>query len=211
MTAEPASLDTRLVAAFEDTASSDVVNALIGEVQSAAQGAAERADAARARALDPALPIAEVTAARREMEDAAFIRDRMTVAATRLTERLREVRRNEEDRRRQARYEAAKTERDHLAKELSELYPGLAAKLTSLLVQLADNDQQIEHINARALPTGAERLLTAELVARGLTGLRSKGADVPSVVRNVRLPAFEFRQHAPYAWPRSDIGSRASP
>lgn len=42
MTAEPANLDTRLVAAFEDTASSDVVSALIGEVQSAAQGAAEK-------------------------------------------------------------------------------------------------------------------------------------------------------------------------
>jgi hypothetical protein len=186
-----------------------VVGALIEEVRIAAEKASESADAARTRALDPALPPAEVAAARREMEDATFVRDRMNVAAARLVERLREVERIEQDRVRMARYEIAKIERDCLAKELSDLYPTLAAKLTVLLVQLADNDREIKHINARALPAGAQRLLTAELVARGLTSLRSSGADVPSIVGSVRLPAFRFDRRAAFAWPRPTEGFSA--
>jgi hypothetical protein len=57
-------------------------------------------------------------AARRDMDDAAFRRDRMQVAVQRLGERLREVRRQEDQTRRRVAYGAAIDERDALAKEL---------------------------------------------------------------------------------------------
>jgi hypothetical protein len=198
---ETAPLDARIAAAFEPDTSSDIVVGLISEVQTAASDASGKADEARTRALDPALSLDIVAAARREMEDAAFTRDRMNVASTRLTVRLREVRFEEQDRQRQARYKIAQTTRDYLAQELAEQYPGLAAKLLLLLVQLADNDREIERINER-LPAGANRLLSAELVARGLPGFRQRGLDVPSITRGVRLPSFKFEQHTPYVWPQ---------
>jgi hypothetical protein len=63
--------------------------------------AADERGAMRAlRALDPARTAADVAAARREMEDAAFSRDRMEEAVRRLGERLREVKEHEEQVRR---------------------------------------------------------------------------------------------------------------
>ena len=112
-------LDVRIADAFGDTTSSDAVAALIKEVEAAASEASLRADEARARALDPALSLDTVASARREMEDAAFSRDRMGAAADRLTGRLKEVRRAEEDRRRQAAYDEVKAERDKVAEEIA--------------------------------------------------------------------------------------------
>jgi hypothetical protein len=105
-------LDVRIVDAFGDTPSSDAVAALIMEVEAAASEASSSADQARTRALNPALSLDTVRAARAEMEDAAFIRDRMGAAAERLAGRLKEVRRAEEDRRRQTAYDEVKAERD---------------------------------------------------------------------------------------------------
>jgi hypothetical protein len=200
---EPPNLDVRIVAAFEQTATSEVVSALIEEVQVAAKEACESADAARTRALDPGLPPAEVAAARHEMEDGAFIKDRMEVATTRLTERLREVRHIEEDRRRRAIYDDVIAKRDELAEELAREYPVLVDRLTGLLSRVAANNERVERVNARGLPTGAERIRVAELVARNLGGFAKKGVEAPSIVRSVRLPAFQFDRHAAFAWPRS--------
>src|SRR3954471_10807588 len=211
------SLDQRIADAFGSRASSEAIAGLISEVQAAASEASGKAEEARSRALDPALSGQTVATARREMDDAAFVRDRMATAAERLGLRLKEVRHLERERRRQARYEIARTCRDHLAKELAETYPPLAAKLLILLSELAGNDRDIERINERDLPSGAERLLTAEMLARGLLGFRQRGLDVPSIVRAVRLPAFEFEPNAPFSWPPSqtrrtpDANGRTAP
>src|SRR4051812_19899497 len=116
-------LDQRIADAFGSGASPDDIAALISEAQAAAAEASGKAEEARSRALDPALSGEAVAMARREMEDAAFVRDRMANAAERLGPRLKEVRHLERERRRQARYEIARTCRDHLAKELAETYP----------------------------------------------------------------------------------------
>jgi hypothetical protein len=194
-------LDDRLAAAFGDAATSDVVIALIEEVDSAALDAGVAAEQARERAMDPAL--GDASAARREMEDAAFTRDQLQAAVSRLRERLTELRGAEEDDRRRAAYEEARAERDELAAELARVYPPLAAQLADLLGRLRASDDRIEHMNANALPRGCGPLLVAELVARGLDGLVQNSVDVPRIVRRVQLPAFEYDIHAPYAWPRS--------
>src|SRR3954447_18867069 len=96
------SLDQRIADAFGSDASSDDIAALISQAQAAAAEASSKADVARTHALDPALSGEGIGAARREMEDAAFERDRMAAAAEQLGVRLKEVRRLERQRRKQA-------------------------------------------------------------------------------------------------------------
>jgi hypothetical protein len=96
-TITPTDIDDRIAAAFADGAKSEDVACLIGEVEAAAIAAGEAADRARSRALDPALSAPDVASARREMDDAAFRRDRMQVAVTKLGVRLSELRAREEE------------------------------------------------------------------------------------------------------------------
>src|SRR3954454_14380452 len=117
------SLDQRIADAFGSGASSEDIAGLISEVQAAASEASGKAEEARSRALDPAFSGQAVATARREMEDAAFVRDRMATAAERLGAGLKEVRRLEREQRRLPRYGIARTCRAHLAKELAETYP----------------------------------------------------------------------------------------
>jgi hypothetical protein len=109
----------------------------------------------------------------------------------------------EEDARRWAAYERVKVERDKLAAELAELYPAIEGKLAELLERIDANDRQIEHINDRALPSGARRLVVAELVARGLPSFTPKPyVDAPRITKELRLPTFAYPGER-YAWPRS--------
>jgi transposase len=146
-----------------------------------------------------------------ETESAAHAAgERLQATVSRLRERLTELRTAEEDERRRAAYEEAKTERNQLAAELARVYPPLAAQLADLLGRLRASDDRIEHMNAHALPRGCGPLLVAELVARGLDGFVRDLVNIPRIVRRVQLPAFEYDIHAPYAWPRSssvDAGS----
>jgi chromosome segregation ATPase len=148
------------------------------------------------------LSSSDVAEARRQMEDAAFRRDRLQAAVARLRERLDELKAQEEDQRRQLVYDRVKAERDKLAAELADLYPGIEQKLRELLPRIAANDREIEYINNHKLPSDAERLLVAELVARGLRGFVENGVETPRITQVLRLPAFERSQFA-FAWPRS--------
>jgi chromosome segregation ATPase len=196
-----ANLDERIAAAFGDNANSSQVADVIQEVEAAALSSAEAAERARVRALDPAISAVDVAAARREMEDAAFRRDRLQEAMRRLGERLREVKAQEEQARRCAAHDEALTERDKLAAELLDVYPQLAEKLADLAGRIAANDAVIERIN-RKLPDGAKWLANAELVARGLRGFQDTTGIVPRIVGQMRLPTFRYSGKEPYTWPR---------
>ena len=197
------SLDERVAAAFAAGSNSDDVAALIGEVEATAASAGEGAQRARERALDPALSPADVVTARCQMEDAAFRRDRMQTAVAKLGDRLRELKIQEEDQRRWLAYEKAKAERDQLAAELKEVYPAFAARVADLMTRVDANDREIERCNTRARPIGAAWLAGAELVARGLKGFSDGPSNIPRIVGDLRLPAFEYRRGDLYAWPRS--------
>jgi hypothetical protein len=195
-------INDRIVAAFAEGASSDEIEILTRDVEAAAITADDVALRAKDRALDPTQPAANVATARREMEDAVFRRDRLQVAVKRLGQRLLEVRAAEENHRRQRDYEKALVERDKLAQELTRLYPQAAATLADLMTRIDASDREIEFINSR-LPAGAERILIAELSARGMVWF-GRNSEAPSIVRDLRLPAFHFDQHASYTWPRKD-------
>jgi chromosome segregation ATPase len=155
---------------------------------------------ARLQALNPALCASDVAKARRQMEDAAFRRDRMQEAVRRLGERLREVKAKEEQARRRAAYDAALAERDKLAAELAEVYPPLAAKLADLAARIAGSDAAIERIN-RELPNGSKRVDNAELVARQLSNFVDGPSNIPRITWHMRLPAFRYAPLEPYSWP----------
>ena len=197
------SLDDRIAAAFSLGAKSGEVVELIGQAEAAASAAGEVAQLARTQALDPALSAERVAIARHEMEDAAFRRDRMQVAVTKLGERLRELRAQEEDQRRWQAYEKAKAERDKLVAELKDVYPTFAARLADLACRINANDRAIEKINTRARPSGSQWLREAELIARDLKGFNDGTANVPRIARDLRLPAFDYNRQAHNIWPPS--------
>lgn len=197
------SLDERIAAAFSPGPRSEKIAELIKEVEAAATSAGEKAQCARAQALDPALSAASVAIARRGMENAAFRRDRMQMAVTRLGERLRELRAQEEDQRRRVIYEKVKAVRDKLAAELKEVYPLLAHRLADLAARVAQNDLEIEQVNTRSRPNDVESLAGAELTARGLEGFVNAAGDVPRITHHLRLPGFKFDPRDSYTWPRS--------
>jgi hypothetical protein len=201
------SLDERIAAAFGNGAKSADVAALIKEAKAASLLCNDTAERARKRALDPVLSVNDVADARRQMEDAAFRCDRLQAALTRLRERLEEVKAQEEDQQRQLVYERVKAERDKLAAELAEIYPPFAHKLAELLPRIVANDREIEYINNHARPSGADRLLVAELIARNLEGFgKSLGSIVirtPRITEELCLPTFKYSAHHPYVWPGS--------
>jgi hypothetical protein len=196
-------VEDQIAAAFRaDGPTSAGIISLIAEVESAALASSKSAEHARERALDPTLTATAVAEARRQMEDSAFGRERLQTAVSRLRERLKEVRAQEENQRRWIGYEKVKAERDSLAAELKATYPSMESRLGELIAKIAANDRQIEYINGQALPADAERLRSAELIARGIEAWRVNSADVVRITRELCLPAFKHDQHRPYAWPR---------
>jgi hypothetical protein len=145
-----------------------------------------------------------VIEARRQMEDAAFQRDRLQVAVTKLRERLVAVKADEEDARRLRVYEEVAAERDLLADELREFYPATATRLAELLARIVANDQAVERINANGLPRNHGRLVCAELAARGLDGWVQNSQPLARRLTNeLCLPAFELQPGSNgYLWPR---------
>src|SRR5262249_47778544 len=100
-------------------------------------------------------------------------------------------------------YEKVKADRDKLAAELKATYPSFESQLGQLIAKIEVNDREIEFVNAHGLPTGAERLRSAELIARGLESWRVNQTDVVRITRELCLPSFKHDPHRPYAWPRS--------
>jgi hypothetical protein len=193
-------LDARIAAAFADGAKSNDVAALITDTEHGAASASHLAEQARNHALDPTLSGSELTDARKCMDDAGFGRDRLQAALKKLRERLAQLKYQEEHARRQVAYDKAKAVRDELANELADLYPAFAQKIVELLVRVVINDREIDDIN-RALPNGADRLLVAELKARGLQGFYVNSVKAPRITDELCLPPWQPRSN--YLWPPS--------
>jgi hypothetical protein len=196
-------LQDEIASAFSQSTPSDEIASLIERVNDAVKAADEDALNAREVALNPALSGIEIALCRRQMEDAAFKRDRLAEAASRLGGRLKEMLREEEDMERWRRYNQAKLDRDALAAEIKEVYPALTEKLADLTRRLAANDRVVELINGVKLPSGAPRLKTAEALARDLAGVPGADPTAPRIAKMLRLPAFVQKPNRPYEWPPS--------
>jgi hypothetical protein len=195
----PLSLDTRIAHAFNDSDSSEIATTLSAATAAIATAAAD-AEQARQRALDPLVTASELAAARTAMDDAAFARERLTAAVSRLRQRLAEVQVCEDQARRLAHYRDLEQVRDQLAAELRALYPAFALKLAALLTRIAANDRAIAHVNSHK-PGGLSPLLSSELVARELAGFVNRGFATPRLLEEVRLPSFAASTNDRYLWP----------
>jgi hypothetical protein len=204
--AQSSDLDERIAAVFAAVAdgvkSGDIAD-LITEAGIAADQADAAAQQSRRRALDPSLGTKAVTEARQQADDAAFRRDRLASAVAWLRYRLKEVKVREEDGQRRVKYNKLKAERDQLADELRANYPVIESQLGQIIGRIEANDRELEYLNAHGLPAGAERLRSAELVARDVESWRVNQTDVVRLTHELCLPAFKHDPHRPYAWPRS--------
>ena len=192
-------LEQRIANAFAELTTSAALTELIAEVEAAAIAAGEAAERAREVALDPAISIAEVAAARRASADAMFNSARMKAALEKLRERKLQALAAEEEEHRRAAYEAAKAERDEIAHELKTFYPRAAARMAKLAERISGNNKAIKKANNN-LPKDAEWLACAEAQARGIPNFAALGAP-PRIVSELNLPAFHYDHSQPRIWP----------
>ena len=114
---------------------------------------------------------------------------------SKLQERYREVRAQEQSTDWRAEYEVMKRERDALAEELREVYPDTVNKVVDMFVRITDNEKALSVLH-QARPAGVmEHLLSAELQARGLDRFTR---DTPSLLTSVVL--FD-RDSGRQVWP----------
>lgn len=158
--------------------------------------------AAHQRAMSPTADDAEIRAARAEVTDLAFERERLANAVEHLTERHASLAAAELRASQQEEHAAAKAERDALAVEIAEVYPKLTAQLIDLFTRLDANDARLGAVNKAG---GGERLESAEVAARGCAGNfiwpLGRGAGNVTRLSSTKLP--NLNQHG-YAWPLRD-------
>jgi hypothetical protein len=193
------SLDDRIAAAFEDSATVEAVKALIKKIEATIEGIEKIAEQADLIVRATTRSVKEKIDARQIMEDAAKQREQLQTKLTDLNERLKELERQEEDARRWVRYKVVEAQRDELATEVAAIYRPFAEKMAELLPRLLENERWVEYINTQKLPRKAQPLRTAEMVARGI----ERNVDFPRLLRVLRLPTFEYSPHESYVWPRS--------
>jgi hypothetical protein len=181
----------------DDNSKSPVIAALIGETETAIVAADEDAKLEQERVFDP-LASPDPKAAREAMQAAEFMQTRLRSALLRLQRRLRETQERERRAKWYAEYEALKSKRDALAAEFREVYTEFEARVVDLLIRMMTNNAEISNLHLARSSEVKLHLLEAELVARGL---ESFTRDVPSIAKELKLPAFTPGQ--PLAWPAS--------
>jgi hypothetical protein len=183
-TAMSTALEKRVTKALTSggIASADLAG-LLGEVDVAIAAA----EVEQLKTLDP-LVSPDAVDARKAMDDATFMRDRLLSLRPRLDQRLQEVQAEEYFNQWRTEYEMLKAKRDELAAELSKLYPDFATKIADLFSRMSALVSELSRLH-QTRPAGISlHLLEPELVARGLERFTT---NQPSLVNEVRLPAFE--------------------
>jgi hypothetical protein len=189
-------LDERIAAGLSGDATSSDLAALIAEVETAKIEAEEAVTAARSRSLDPLL--VDTTAARTELADVEFRRDRLQVALPRLKARHLETHKAEQYAVWRASFDAITAKQAALAQELEQRYRPFEDEIVGLLLRIeqADNEAVGVHcskptdINGQPYADGCD-LRKTETVARSGGGL--------SVVQDLKLPAW--KGNTVTAWP----------
>lgn len=184
-------LDDRIADACTSETSSAELKALIEEVGLVDEKAKAESEAASKIAFDPAIRDAEVSAARKSMDDADFRSKRMSAAMERLSQRLQGAIDRETAAQQVKVRASAIAERDQLVEDLKE-YAVMAPKIVALLERLASN-------NAKLGP-----FETAEIISRGLpeSWATSFHSEAPPLLETIRLPKFttDGTLHG-YQWP----------
>jgi hypothetical protein len=187
-------LEERISAALTEDVTSAAVGELLLEIEGAIPAAQEAAKAARAKVLDPRMPVD--AKARAAVEEAALALDRLQSALPALQMRAQETYRAEELTRWLPRHEAAKVRRDAVAAKLCELYPALINELVPLLLEAEAADAEVRQVNCAAPQDGGRHLCSVEEQARGSEAGKFNNL---TLIKDLRLPTWVPSQLA--IWP----------
>ncbi|MER9840150.1 hypothetical protein NKJ59_02670 [Mesorhizobium australicum] len=111
----------------------------------------------------------DVELVERKIEVANREVERAYAAKAELERRINQARNSEAEQTKVARYEAAKSQADAVAKALTKEYPEIARKFVTLIKTLAEAQTAIEQAN-QSLPDGVPPLLDPEFAVRGKPG-----------------------------------------
>lgn len=161
---------------------------------------AERKSEALTSALDPRAEPETVREARASAEDLAFEHQRLTVAAEQLKARADELSKAEQVAAKQAGYDAAKAERDALAREIGERYPVIVGELVALLQRLKRSDDLCAQANSLGV---GPYLLSADEVARGTFVAGGVRKEHWPKLSQIKLPPIESGDS--WAWPERSV------
>jgi hypothetical protein len=169
------------------------LRALLDETEAAIVEAEELARLAKDAAADPTIT-PDVTAARKQMEDASLRAGRLQTLLTRLQRRYAEL--ADRERRQQWEQDFAELEkqRDDIALAFDEQYPDFINGLVYLLTHLAAFDRKADHLHGQRPAGVARHLDNPELMARGLNAF---SRDTPSLLTLLQL----YDLHGQRVWP----------
>jgi len=189
-------LEQKIIAALGTDTTSAALETLLNEAEDAIVAADESAKLEAERALDPVLSPDPVEA-RTAMEAAGFAADRLRTLRPRLQARLFDLQAQERLTQWNSDADAPEARRDALAAELREVYQDFQTKIPDLFTRIAANDDELSSlVRSRPLGAASRRLLSAELVARGL---ESFSREQPPLGKELALP--DWRQPTQLAWP----------
>ena len=199
-------LEKRIASALTDDAiTSAALGELIIETREAIKAADDKAEEARAIALDP-VRSPDAAQAREAMASAEFARDRLRTVLPRLELRFEKVRRVEAKNCWVENYEIAKAKIDGAAEELKSLYSEFVYPFVDLMLRIRQIDAEAKRVmDTKPSPEAGEpydgrRLLATELVARGVISAGHSGLTLDG---GVVLP--DFTNPEKRAWPPYEV------
>lgn len=180
-----ADLEADIRRVLGDRCTSASASGVAHSVNLAAASLATAIEKAEADAVNPLLDAKEAVKAKGDLDDLTFRAKRLAAARTALAARVDELRRAEEQAKRDAEREAALAERDEVAARIADEVPGLLRRFAEIVRDIEASDARL---NAAGLPTES-----AEAKARGYAGngLWANGAGMARRLRDAKLPRFD--------------------
>ena len=201
-------LEDQIKSALRSSSRLKDVIAVIALTEWARDHADKLASAAQERSVDPALTTADARIARNDAADHEHDARRLNASLELLQARRKKILDDDSYAKRQARYDAAKAERDALANELSERFPAIAAELVRLALRIQASDAECSKVNADR-PRGQDALVIAEALARGTNSMftgRQVGTRLARITE-MQIPIFHADDVGPVTnlvWPPAE-------
>lgn len=183
------SLDNRINAALRSAARLKDVEAVIGAVETEIAATTVKMEAETARSIDPALTTPQAREARNNAADLEHDIRRLNASLGMLKEKRDKIVADNAEEQRRKRFDAAKAERDDLARHIRTRYPEIAMEMLALVRRIDASNAACEAAN-RELPGNAEKLVHAENLARdcGHYWTMNRGSEPVTFLSRIRLP-----------------------
>lgn len=181
------SLEKRITKALHASSRLRDVETLISEVDELIEQAEIAQQEADAKSVDPALTTAEAREARNQAADFAHDVRRLGASLSALKDRRTAILEDSEYEERQQRFAAARAERDELIGVIRARYPVLALEIYQIAQRIQASDQELAEVNKRR-PRGEDALVSAEMLARGITGYSWAGMEPVMRIEDALLP-----------------------